>query len=100
MFSADEKLMEKWSPVLEHGDVPSIDDRYKKAVTARLLENQEVALQEERVHQHNTRGILIKVHRHLNLNLHRTVSFCCVSVCCKRNGVSNKDRWKNVTYHL
>ena len=51
MFSADEKLMEKWSPVLEHGDVPNIDDRYKKAVTARLLENQEVALREERVQQ-------------------------------------------------
>ena len=51
MFSADEKLMEKWSPVLEHGDVPSIDDRYKKAVTARLLENQEDALREERVQQ-------------------------------------------------
>ena len=51
MFSADEKLMEKWSPVLEHQDVPSIDDRYKKAVTARLLENQEVALREERVQQ-------------------------------------------------
>ena len=51
MFSADEKLMEKWSPVLEHTDVPSIDDRYKKAVTARLLENQEVALREERVQQ-------------------------------------------------
>ena len=51
MFSADEKLMEKWSPVLEHGDVPGIDDRYKKAVTARLLENQEVALREERVQQ-------------------------------------------------
>ncbi len=51
MFSADEKLMEKWSPVLEHQDVPNIDDRYKKAVTARLLENQEVALREERVQQ-------------------------------------------------
>jgi hypothetical protein len=51
MFSADEKLMEKWSPVLEHGDVPSINDRYKKAVTARLLENQEIALREERVQQ-------------------------------------------------
>ena len=36
---------------MEHGDVPGIDDRYKKAVTARLLENQEVALQEERVQQ-------------------------------------------------
>ena len=51
MFSADEKLMEKWSPVLEHGDVPGIDDRYRKAVTARLLENQEAALKEERVQQ-------------------------------------------------
>ena len=51
MFSADEKLMEKWSPVLEHGDVPGIDDRYRKAVTARLLENQESALKEERVQQ-------------------------------------------------
>ena len=51
MFNADAQLMEKWSPVLEHTDVPSIEDRYKKAVTARLLENQEVALQEERVQQ-------------------------------------------------
>ena len=51
MFSADEKLMEKWSPVLEHGDVPGIDDRYRKAVTARLLVNQEAALKEERVQQ-------------------------------------------------
>jgi hypothetical protein len=43
--------MEKWSPVLEHADVPSIEDRYKKSVTARLLENQEIALKEERVQQ-------------------------------------------------
>ena len=51
MFNADSNLMEKWSPVLEHSDVPTIDDRYKKAVTARLLENQEIALREERVQQ-------------------------------------------------
>ena len=48
MFSADQKLMEKWGPVLDHEGVDSINDRYRKAVTARLLENQEVALQEER----------------------------------------------------
>ena len=48
MFSADEKLIEKWSPVLEHDSAPGIKDRYRKAVTARLLENQEVALREER----------------------------------------------------
>ena len=47
MFNADSQLMEKWSPVLDHEGAPEIQDRYKKAVTARLLENQEVALREE-----------------------------------------------------
>ena len=49
MFNADKNLMEKWSPVLDHESVSPIQDNYKKAVTARLLENQEVALQEERL---------------------------------------------------
>jgi hypothetical protein len=48
MFNADAQLLEKWSPVLDHESAPAIDDRYKRAVTARLLENQEIALQEER----------------------------------------------------
>ena len=48
MFNADANLMEKWGPVLEHDSAPEINDRYRKAVTARLLENQEVALREER----------------------------------------------------
>jgi len=48
MFNADANLMEKWGPVLEHDSAPEITDRYRKAVTARLLENQEVALREER----------------------------------------------------
>ncbi len=48
MFNADKNLIEKWSPVLDHERAPSIDDHYKKAVTARLLENQEIAMQEER----------------------------------------------------
>jgi hypothetical protein len=39
--------MEKWGPVLDHESAPEIQDRYRKAVTARLLENQEVALREE-----------------------------------------------------
>ena len=47
MFNADKNLMEKWGPVLDHESAPSIQDRYRKAVTARLLENQEVALREE-----------------------------------------------------
>ena len=56
MFNADAKLMEKWGPVLEHTSAPEINDRYRKAVTARLLENQEVALQEER---HQVQGNMI-----------------------------------------
>ena len=48
MFNADANLMEKWGPVLDHDGVDPISNKYKKAVTARLLENQETALQEER----------------------------------------------------
>ena len=48
MFNADNQLIKKWTPVLEHAEAPAIDSKYKKSVTARLLENQEIALQEER----------------------------------------------------
>ena len=47
MFNADKNLMEKWAPVLEHADVPSIQDGHKAATVARLLENQEIAAREE-----------------------------------------------------
>ena len=50
MFNA-EKLQEKWNPVLEHAEIPSIKDSYRKAVTAMVLENQEKAMREERGHQ-------------------------------------------------
>ena len=43
-----ENLQEKWSPILEHSDLPKIEDNYKKAVTAVILENQEKALKEDR----------------------------------------------------
>jgi len=42
-----EKELQKWAPVLEHADAPAIKDSYRKAVTAKLLENTEVALREE-----------------------------------------------------
>jgi hypothetical protein len=35
-----EQLQEKWSAVLDHKDLPSISDPYRKAVTAVVLENQ------------------------------------------------------------
>ena len=43
-----ENLQEKWAPVLEHADLPKIEDNYKRAVTSVILENQERAIQEER----------------------------------------------------
>lgn len=55
MFNTDEKLMKKWGSVLESQDAPSITDSYKKAVTARLLENQEHAEMEQHS-QENSNG--------------------------------------------
>jgi len=43
-----ENLQEKWQPILEHSDLPKIEDNYKRAVTAVILENQENALNEDR----------------------------------------------------
>ncbi len=43
-----EHLQEKWQPVLEHPDLPKIEDSYKRAVTTLILENQEAALREDR----------------------------------------------------
>ena len=47
MFNS-ENLQKKWAPILEHKDLPSIKDNYRKAVTAVVLEQQERALREER----------------------------------------------------
>ena len=46
MFKS-EHLQEKWSPVLNHQDLPSIEDNYRRAVTSVILENQEKALNED-----------------------------------------------------
>ena len=43
-----EQLQQKWSPVLEHADLPAIKDPHKRAVTTVILENQEKALREEK----------------------------------------------------
>ena len=42
-----ENLQEKWQPVLEHPDLPKIEDSYKRAVTTVILENQERASKED-----------------------------------------------------
>ena len=43
-----EELQQKWNPVLEHPELDSIKDPYKKAVTALVLENQEQAMKADR----------------------------------------------------
>jgi hypothetical protein len=43
-----EQLVKKWTPVLEHPELPKVTDSYKKAVTAVILENQERAIKEDR----------------------------------------------------
>ena len=43
----NEAYAKKWAPVLDHPELPKIEDNYKRAVTALVLENQERALMEE-----------------------------------------------------
>lgn len=42
-LNISEQLVEKWSPVLDHPSIEPITDPFRKAVTARLLENQEAS---------------------------------------------------------
>ena len=44
----NEHLQEKWAPLLDYEGLDSIKDAHRRAVTAQLLENQEVAIKEER----------------------------------------------------
>jgi len=43
-----DKLIEKWSPVLNEESAGAIKDNHRKAVTAQILENQEKAFMEQR----------------------------------------------------
>ena len=47
MSYINETYAKKWAPVLDHPELPAINDQYKRAVTALVLENQERALMEE-----------------------------------------------------
>ena len=48
-----ENLRQKWQPVIEHADMPSIKDDYRKNITAIMLENQEKALREAEIANHS-----------------------------------------------
>ena len=50
-----DKLVEKWNPVLNEESAGEIKDSHRKAVTAAVLENQEIALKEEgMINENNT----------------------------------------------
>lgn len=51
-----ERLVEKWSPVLNEESAGKIADAHKKNVTAVLLENQEMAIQAERAQLNEVAG--------------------------------------------
>ena len=44
-----EQIKDKWQPVMEHAEIPAIQDATKRAITLRLLENQQIALDEANV---------------------------------------------------
>jgi len=48
MALLNEELEAKWSPILEHPEMAKIADPYKKAVTAIVLENQQIAMEQDR----------------------------------------------------
>ena len=48
-----DQLVEKWAPVLNEESAGTIKDSHRKAVTAAILENQEIALREEGLMQEN-----------------------------------------------
>ena len=45
---SNEVLQEKWSPLLDYDGIDPIKDAHRRSVTAQLLENQEIALREEK----------------------------------------------------
>ena len=47
MIGFNEEVLNKWKPVLEHGDLPRIADAHRRNVTATLLENTEKAIKEQ-----------------------------------------------------
>ena len=51
MMESYDRLIEKWSPVLDNETAGSITDGHRKAVTAAVLENQERAFAEEAAQQ-------------------------------------------------
>ena len=48
MYLNEEEIVNKWSPILDHPELASITDPYKRSVTAMVLENQQTAMDAEK----------------------------------------------------
>jgi hypothetical protein len=66
-------LVEKWQPILEHEDLPEIGDSHKRAVTAQLLENTEIALREGSAY--SQQSLLAEAGTHTPVNATGTAGF-------------------------
>ena len=51
-------LVEKWQPILEHPELPKIEDAHKREVVAQLLENQEIDARQNMSGGYNTPTLL------------------------------------------
>ena len=49
MYLNEENIIKKWSPILDHPELGEIKDPYKRSVTAMVLENQQTAMDAEKV---------------------------------------------------
>jgi len=56
-MATHDALIKKWQPVIEHADLPKIEDSHKRSVTAQLLENQQNAAREQASHQGGSHGV-------------------------------------------
>jgi len=80
-MNLNSSLVQKWQPILEHGDLPKIADAHRRAVTAQLLENTEVALREGSAY--STQSLLGEAGTHTPVNATGTAGF--------GDGISNYD---------
>ena len=48
MYLNEDEIINKWSPILDHPEMASIKDPYKRSVTAMVLENQQKAMDSEK----------------------------------------------------
>ena len=54
----NEAITKKWKPILDHADMPKIADAHRRATTATLLENQEIACRQQFLAEANSTNVM------------------------------------------